>query len=190
MHTKIVNTRIVRNMAGLAVLTALAGGASMAQAEQVWARVVSATPVTESNGQTSYHVTYEYNGQRYSTRTDARPGATIPVDVGDYGVATTSPVAPQSQFNAGPGPAPAPGGNPPGWNNVTPEPGVVVGTGQAAYAAPPPVYAQPAPVYYPAPVYVQPAYGYGYGYAPYAYPPVGLSLNLGYSRGWHGGRWR
>jgi hypothetical protein len=186
-----MNTKIARNIAGLTVLAALAGGATMAQAEQVWARVVSATPVTESNGQTSYHVTYEYNGQRYSTRTDARPGSTIPVDVGDYGVATTSPVAPQSQLNQGPG-----GGiGQPDWNNVVPEQGVVVGTGQPAYAAPPPVYAQPAPVYYPAPVYVQPAYGYGYGYGypgAYAYPPVGLSLNLGYSRGWRGGggRWR
>lgn len=185
-----MNTKIVRNVVGLAVLAALAGGTTMAQAEQVWARVVSATPVTESNGRTSYHVTYEYNGQRYSTRTDARPGSTIPVEVGDYGVATTSPVAPQSQLNQGPGPGPS--GGQPDWNNVMPEPGVVVGSGQPAYAAPP-VYAQPAPVYYPAPVYVQPAYGYGYGYpGPYAYPPIGLSLNLGYSRGWHGhgGRWR
>jgi hypothetical protein len=34
-----------------------------------------------------------------------------------------------------------------------------------------------APAYYP---------------QPYFYPPIGLSLNLGYSRGWRGGhgRWR
>jgi Spx/MgsR family transcriptional regulator len=72
---------------------------------------------------------------------------------------------------------PQAGGSP--WDNVVPEPGVVVGAG-----GPPPVY-QPAPVY-AAPVYVQPAYTYPYA-QPYVYPPVGISLNLGYSRGWGGG---
>lgn len=178
-----MNTKFVRKIAALSVLAALAGGVTMAQAEQVQARVISATPVTEPGGRTSYNVTYEYNGQRYSTRTDSRPGSTIFVDVGAYGVAT-SPVAPQAQLH------PGPADGQPDWNNVIPEPGVVVGTGAPA---PAPVYApqyvQPAPVYYPAPVYVQPAYGYAYP-APYVYPPVGLSLNFGYSRGWHGGRWR
>ena len=62
-----------------------------------------------------------------------------------------------------------------------PEPGVVVSGTQPA-----PVYAQPAypAAVYPAPVYVQPAYAYP---QPYVYPPVGISLNLGYSRGWGGG---
>ena len=30
-------------------------------------------------------------------------------------------------------------------------------------------------------------YGYGYGYGSPFYSPIGLSLNLGYSRGWGGG---
>ncbi len=64
--------------------------------------------------------------------------------------------------------------------------------------------AQPAPTYYPAPVYAQPVYtqpvytqpvyvqpAYPYAYAPAYFPPIGLSLNLGYSRGWGGHRgWR
>lgn len=183
-----MNHRTVRNLAGLSVLAALAGAGTVAQAEQVWARVISATPISESSGQTRYNVTYEYAGHQYTTRTDTRPGQSIPVEVGGYGVATTSPVQPQSDFApSGPGPS----GPPPDWNNVVPEQGVVVGAGAPpAYAQPAPVYAQPAPAYYPAPVYVQPAYGY-YP-APYVYPPVGLSLNFGYSRGWHGhgGRWR
>lgn len=51
-----------------------------------------------------------------------------------------------------------------------------------------PIYTQPA---YAQPVYVQPAVAYpGYYSRPY-YPPVGISLNFGYSRGGHGHRhWR
>jgi hypothetical protein len=53
--------------------------------------------------------------------------------------------------------------------------------GQPVYSQPvytQPVYVQPAPVVYP---------GYGYYSRPY-YPPIGLSLNFGYSRGGHGHR--
>jgi hypothetical protein len=180
-----MNTKIVRNFAALSMLAALAGTASLAQAEQVWARVISATPVREAGGQTSFNVTYEYGGRRYTTRTDAQPGAEIAVEVGAYGLATTSPVAPQSQLQSSQDYGQPQQQAQPDWNNVVPEPGVVVGSG---YAQPAPVYTQPAPVYYqPAPVYVQPAYAYP---SPYIYPPVGLSLNLGYSRGWRGGHWR
>lgn len=73
---------------------------------------------------------------------------------------------------------------------VTPV-GAVAPQPQTAYVQPAPqaTYVQPvavAPVAYPAPVYY-PSY-----YAPY-YPPVGLSLNFGYSRGFYGGghrHWR
>lgn len=176
---------------GLALLGALATGSAMAQ-QQVQARVVSATQVTEPNGRTGYNVTYEYQGREYKTFTENHPGGTIPVDVSAYGV-ITAPVAPQSQLNGEPIADNGNGRAP--WEGVVPEQGVVVSSARPAapayYAAP----AYPAPVYVapaPAPVYVAPAYGYGYGYAPaYAYPPVGLSLNLGYSRGWGGhGRWR
>ena len=159
---------------------------TQAPSQQVQARVVSANQVTGADGRLGYDVTYEYNGRNYNTRTDSHPGATIAVEVSPYGVATM-PVAPQTQF----GFAPAAAGRSP-WDDVVPEQGVVVSAGRPAPAPTyyaPPVYGAPV---YAAPVYVQPAYGYGYGYAPYAYPPIGLSLNLGYSRGWggRGGRWR
>ncbi|VTU33037.1 hypothetical protein [Variovorax sp. PBL-E5] len=176
-----MSKKIVRNILGLSLLAALAGVATMAQAQQVMARVISAKPVEEAPGVTRYSVTYEYAGRQYTIHTDTRPGASIPIEVNNYGV-TTSPVAPQPQL--------VPGGEQPqqAWNDVQPEPGVVVSGDQA------PGYAQPAPAYYPAPVVVQPAYAYGYAPYPYIYPPIGLSLNLGYSRGWgggwHGGRWR
>jgi len=174
-----MTTKTVRRLLVLSLLATLTGAASMAQAEQVWARVISATPVTESTGNVSYNVTYEYAGQRYTTRTDTRPGTSIAIDSGNYGV-TTHPVAPQAQLT----PAPGTGSVPQNWNNIVPEPGIVVsGTGTPAtgYAQPAPIYAAPAPLYYP---YPAPYYAYP---GPYIYPPVGISLNLGYSRGWGGG---
>ena len=189
-----MNRHVFRTLAGLSVAGMLSAGASVVQAQQVvQARVISATPIRETTGSdVSYNVTYEYNGRQYTTRTTSRPGATIPVQASAYGV-TTAPVQPQSQLQPYPveanngqqyqqDPRYQPqyqqqgGGSP--WDNVEPEPGVVVGAGA-------PVYAQPAPVYAP-PVYVQPAYAYPYA-QPYVHPPVGISLNLGYSRGWGGG---
>lgn len=186
-----MNKHILRTLAGLSVAGALAAGTGLVHAQQnqvVQARVISATPIRETTGSdVNYNVTYEYNGRQYTTRMNSRPGATIPIQASAYGVtagATTSPVAPQAQVQTYPveasnGGYPQQSGSP--WDNVVPEPGVVVGAG-----GPAPVYAQPAPVYATpvAPVYVDPGYTYGY---PYAYPPVGISLNLGYSRGWGGG---
>ncbi|MDR6524503.1 hypothetical protein J2789_007214 [Variovorax paradoxus] len=187
-----MKNRSFRTLAGLSVAGLLAAGTGLVHAQQnqvVQARVISATPIRETTGSdVNYNVTYEYNGRQYTTRMNTRPGATIPIQASAYGVtgvtgATTSPVAPQPQLQPypveanGDGYAPQSGGSP--WDNVVPEPGVVVSS------APAPVY-QPAPVYAaPAPVYVAPAYTYPYAY-PYAYPPVGISLNLGYSRGWGG----
>lgn len=202
-----MNRHAFRSLAGASVLGMLALGAGTASAQQqqqvVQARVISATPIRETTGSdVSYNVTYEYNGRQYTTRTDSRPGATIPIQATAYGV-TTLPVAPQPQLQAYPVEAGssqqqqqqyeppyepqdrrADGSH---WNDVVPEPGVVV-----TNAPPPaPVYVRPAPVYappvYAAPVYVQPAYPYPYA-RPYAYPPVGVSLNFGYSRGWGGHR--
>jgi hypothetical protein len=189
-----MNRQVFRTLAGLSVAGLLtAGAAGVAQAQEAWARVISATPVYETTGSSpSYNVTYEYNGRQYTTRMNSRPGATIPIQASAYGV-TTAPVAPQSQLQPYPAEADSgqqqyqyqqqppqyaqPGGS--AWDSVVPESGVVVSN-----APPPPVYAQPAPVY-PAPVYVQPSYVYP---QPYVYPPVGISLNLGYSRGWGGYR--
>lgn len=178
---------------GLSLAAALASGGAWAQtslssqpSQQVQARVISATQVTDAQGRLGYDVAYEYEGRRYTTHTDSHPGATIPIEVNAYGVAAL-PTSPQpGEYATQPS-----GGSP--WDRVVPEQGMVVSGGGAppapVYYTPPVVYS--APVYAPAPVYVAPAYGYGYGYgyAPY-YPPVGLSLNLGYSRGWGGGRGR
>ena len=182
-----MNKLAFRTLAGLSVAGALAAGTGLVHAQPqgqvVQARVISATPLRETTGSdVSYNVTYEYNGQQYTTRMNSRPGTTIPIQASGYGV-TTSAVAPQAQVQTYPveasnGGYPQQSGGSP-WDNVVPEPGVVVGAG-----GPPPVYVRPAPVYAPAPVYVDPGYAYGY---PYVYPPVGISLNLGYSRGWGGG---
>ncbi|WGT63021.1 hypothetical protein [Variovorax paradoxus] len=189
-----MNRHVFRTLAGLSAAGLLAAGAASVQAQEAWARVISATPVYETTGSSpSYNVTYEYNGRQYTTRMNSRPGATIPIQAGAYGV-TTAPVAPQPQLQPYPVEAnggqqqyqyqqspqyaqPAQQGGSP-WDNVVPEPGVVLSN------APAPTYVQPAPVY-AAPVYVQPAYAYP---QPYIYPPVGLSLNFGYSRGWGGYR--
>jgi hypothetical protein len=183
-----MNKHVFRTLAGLCVTGALAAGTGLVHAQQnqvVQARVISATPIRETTGSdVNYNVTYEFNGRQYTTRMNSRPGATIAIQASTYGVtagATTLPVAPQSRVQTYPveasgGYPQQPSGSP--WDNVVPEPGVVVSN------APAPVYQQ-APVY-AAPVYVQPAYSYPYAY-PYAYPPVGISLNLGYSRGWGGG---
>jgi len=192
-----MHTHKIRSLAALSLVALLAGGATLAQAQQqqVQARVISTSPVTLPNGGISYNVTYEYAGRQYNTRTNTPPGASIMVNAGDYGVATTSPVAPQPQltasnldYQAG-GPQ---GGGAQAFPNVVPEQGVVVSGGGApapayapapVYAQPAPVYVQPAPVYYPAPAYYP---GYAVA-APYAYPPIGISLGFGYSRGWGGG---
>ena len=195
-----MNNRTFRTLAGISVVSALAAGTGLVHAQQnqvVQARVISATPIRETTGSdVSYNVTYEYQGRQYTTRTTSRPGATIPIQASTYGV-TTAPVQPQSQLQPYPveannGPQYQEqypqgqyqqgqyqqGANSP-WDSVVPEPGVVVSS------APAPVYTRPAPVYAP-PVYVQPAYTYPYA-QPYVYPPVGNTLNLGYSRGWGGG---
>ena len=170
-----IHTRQTALLAVFAATALLAGAAQAQQLEE--ARVVS-TVQAPGGG---YNVTYEYAGRTYTTRTDSPPGRTIPVQVSAIGV-TTSPV-----YDSNVTPNATDNGRP-GWENVTPEPGVVVSGGAAAPGYPA-GYA-PAPAYAPAPVYVQPSY-----YPqPYYYPPVGVSLNLGYSRGWGGGwghgRWR
>ena len=161
----------------LGLLLALAGAATLAQAQQEQARVISSTPIVEAGHTVGYNVTYEYAGRRYTTQTEAPPGRTIPIQISPYGVAT-SPVAPQPPMEA----APLEGGSGDPWQNVVPEQGVVVGAGGAVAA---PAYGPP-PVVYAPPVYVQPAYAWP---QPYVYPPVGISLGIGYSRGWHRGGW-
>jgi len=133
------------------------------------------TQTTYENRTVGYDVTYEYAGRQYTTRMASDPGSWVPMQVGAAGQPAT-----QTTYDSYSQPGVV-------------EQGVVVGPGYAT--APQVVYSQTyvpayAPVYAPAypPVYYG---GYG-GYGGYA-APIGLSLNLGYSRGFggHGGRhWR
>ncbi|MDB5743603.1 MAG: 17 kDa surface antigen [Polaromonas sp.] len=111
------------------------------------------------NRPTHYNVVYEYQGTQYNTQMANDPGLYVRLQVSPVGAMT---------------PAPQP-------NEV-----------QAQQQTQP--YYQPAPVVQPQPVYVQPvavapvvypAYAPRPYYAPY-YPPIGLSLNFGYSRGFGG----
>ena len=175
--------KLRRAALGAAALALLLGatGPALAQDAPAVGRVISASPIRENGQPAGYSVTYEYGGRQYTTRTDAPPGPTIALQTGGYGV-TTYPVAPQSPLAVDPEPAPQAAAP----YAVTPEPGVVVSGSGVPYGAPAPAYPAAYAAPYPAPVYVAPAYGYP---APYVYPPVGLSLNFGYSRGGHHG-WR
>lgn len=108
-----------------------------------------------------YDVTYEYNGQRYTTRMAQDPGSRIALNVN---------VAPQGALAQAPGQSPLSG---------TP-------VGEPLYREP--VYTEPA---YPAPVYAAPYYaGPPVVYAPppayYGYAP-GVAI---VPRIWIGGYWR
>ncbi|CDS53970.1 Putative exported protein [Polaromonas sp. CG9_12] len=116
-----------------------------------------------------FNVVYEYQGTQYSAQMPSDPGLHVRLNVTPVGAIEAGPQpfqsSPQSSF-------------PP--VQVQPQP---------VYVQPQPVYVQPvmmAPVYEPA-YYAPRPY-----YAPY-YPPIGLSLNFGYSRGFgggHRGHWR
>ena len=197
----------------LALFAALAGTTGSSQAQPMGqnqqiideGQVVSSTPIIEQGRTVGYNVSYDFAGRRYSTQMAQRPGATIQVQVSPMGVTTaTGPLENGAYAPAQQQPQQQPQqrqGDSSAWQNVVPEPGVVVGSGPTPY----PQTSYPRTVY-PQTTYVQPAYSYaapmvvapyGYGYAPthYAspfYAPIGLSLNFGYSRGWggRGGRWR
>jgi hypothetical protein len=164
-----MKTNILHKISAISVLAIVLGAAATtAHADQVQARVIDSTPVVESNGRISYYdVTYEFAGHQYTTRTRTRPGANIWVEADGHDTGDTPPAVSQQD-----------------WNHAVPEQGVVVSGGGAV--APAPVYVQPGPVYVqPAPIYYPPAYPY---YSPgYVWPPVGISLGFGYSRGWGGG---
>lgn len=193
-----------QSILALALFAALAGTTGSSQAQPMGqnqqiideGRVVSSTPIIEQGRTVGYNVSYDFAGRRYSTQMAQRPGATIQVQVSPMGVTTaTGPLENGAYAPAQQQPQQRQGDNS-AWQNVVPEPGVVVGSGPALYSQtsyPQTTYVQPA-YSYAAPMVVAP---YGYGYAPtyYAspfYAPIGLSLNFGYSRGWggRGGRWR
>ena len=86
-----------------------------------------------------YDVVYEYNGQRYTTRTANDPGPQLAIDV-----------RPQAGYSDAP----------PAYGNA---PAYVEAPAPAYYPAPAPVYYPPA-YYYGAPAYYGPTIGIGVGY--------------------------
>ncbi|MES2242863.1 MAG: glycine zipper 2TM domain-containing protein [Pseudomonadota bacterium] len=125
------------------------------------------TQTSYENRTSHYNVVYEYADKQYTVQMPSDPGLYVRLQV--------TPV----------GAMPAP------------QAGVQPGYAQPVYSQPvysQPVYAQPvyAQPVYSQPVYVQPAVVAYPGYYPRPYyPPVGVSLNFGYSRGGYGHRhWR
>ncbi|MFE8644530.1 glycine zipper 2TM domain-containing protein [Sphingomonas sp. NCPPB 2930] len=128
------------------------------------------TQTSYENRTVGYDVAYEYAGRRYNTRMASDPGQWVPVQVGAVqsngydGNGGSGYSAPQPAYTQAP---------------AYTEPGVVV---PSYYSAPTTVIASPPVVYAPS-YYAAPAY------APAYVAPIGMSLNLGYSRG-YGRGWR
>jgi uncharacterized protein YcfJ len=132
------------------------------------------TQTSYENRTTGYNVVYEYQGQQYNAQMVNDPGLYVRLQVSPVGGVNSQPTQP---------------GQPQALqqqqDQIPVEQGYVVqsSTPQPVYGQP--VYVQPPVVYQSAPVY------YGSPYYGPSYAPIGLSLNLGYSRGYgHGGRWR
>ncbi len=157
--------------AGRAIATGVGAIAGAAAGNGVEAANTAPVPVTTTNCVSSrstesrvigYDVVYEFNGQRYQTRTTRDPGARIALEVRPVGempvdrgqvVTSTAPVASYPATPAYP-----------------------------AY----PVAAYPA---YPDPLYVYPPFGYGSGYYGYGIPVYG-SISIGGRIGGGHGHWR
>jgi uncharacterized protein YcfJ len=143
--------------------------------------VQSCTTQTQYENRTiGYNVVYEYAGKQYNVQMPYDPGPTIRLQVTPMSGTTPSPEfdAPSAQGPAEPGQAQPSG--------VIVAPPMAPAAGQPVariVGAPSPVAAYPVyPAYSTYPAY--PAY---YG-APSYYPPIGISLGIGYSR--HSHRWR
>lgn len=126
------------------------------------------------NRTVGYNVVYEYAGKEFSVQMPYDPGPTIRLQLTPMAASEPAPapaVAAESGSSGAPG---------------TPI-GVIVGTpAQPVIQSSTTVY----PAYAPAYPVVYPAYPAYYYPRPYYYPPIGFSLNLGYSRGWHHHRHR
>jgi uncharacterized protein YcfJ len=135
------------------------------------------TQTSYENRTTGYNVVYEYQGQQYNAQMANDPGLYVRLQVSPVGGVNTQPGQPQALQQQP-------------QNQVPVEQGYVVqsSTQQPVYAQPvygQPVYVQPPVVYQSAPAY------YGRPYYGPSFAPIGLSLNLGYSRGYgHRGHWR
>lgn len=164
----------------LATMIGLVGGAMVGNniegnRNQVQNVQQCGTQTTYENRTTHYNVVYEYADKRYDIQMPNDPGPYVRLQVTPVG-AMPSPQASVQPGFAQPQQAQPVYGQPVYGQPVYSQPVQPVYS-QPVYAQP--VYVQPAPVVYP-----------GYYSRPY-YPPVGLSLNFGYSRGGYGHRhWR
>jgi len=114
------------------------------------------------NRTTAYNVVYEYAGKQYSVQMPSDPGPYVKLQISPVG-------ASQPQ-------APVADGTQPYYQPETAQPVIT----QQVITQQQPVYVAVQP-----PVY--PTYYYPRAY----YPPVGVNLNLGWSRGYYGhGHWR
>ena len=159
-------------VAGNAVETANAPTIPLTTTNCVYSRAIETRLI-------GYDVVYEFNGERYTTRTARDPGPRIALELRPAG--QTAPIAPPA--SASPYDAP---------DLQASASGVVADVVPAAapdpvpYVAPYPVAPYPAypayPVYLSYPAYPYPAYGY------YGYP--GIVIQGGFGGGWHGHRGR
>jgi len=142
------------------------------------------------NRPSHYNVVYEYQSTQYSTQMASDPGQFVRLQISPVGGLIAPP---QPAFQGQPYQQP--------YQQQQ----------QQYYPQPPQTYFQPAPVVQPvyaqpmsSSTYFQPYYQQPYNqqsyyqqpfvqqqyYAPAFVSPVGLSLNLGYSRGYGGRHWR
>jgi uncharacterized protein YcfJ len=145
--------------AGRAAATGLGivAGSALGNQAEVNSNAATAVPVRNcrtvsryENHVVGYDVVYEYNGQRYTTRTASDPGPRLAIDVRPSGDAPPDRAGPPATYSDAP---------PPGY-----------GYGGPAYVQAAPVYYAPAPYYYaPAPYYWGPAIGIGIGFGGYGW---------------------
>lgn len=152
----------------LATMIGLVGGAMVGNniegnRSQVQNVQQCGTQTSYQNRTTHYNVVYEYADKQYTIQMPNDPGPYVRLQVTPVGAMPSPQASVQPGF-------------------IQPQQAQPV-YGQPVYTQP--VYSQPV---YSQPVYVQqaPVVAYpGYYSRPY-YPPIGLSLNFGYSRGGHG----
>ena len=141
------------------------------------------------NRASHFNVVYEYQGTQYNAQMVNDPGAYVRLQVTPVGAMPSSAqpgqaYQPVQPLQAAPVPQPQTYYQP----AILQQPVYVQPVAYPAYYAQPSYY---GPSYY-GPSYYAPSYYAPSYYAP-SYPPIGLSLNFGYSRGFgggHHGHWR
>jgi len=163
-------------VAGAAVGDNIEGRGNYAQAAPL-----CTTQTYYENRTVGYNVQYEYAGKQHSVQLPYDPGPSIRLQLTPIGAGSAAPDTAGAPAT-GPGTAPSVIVAPPVRNVGQPVAQIVGVPTPMAYPV------EYSPSYY-APTYA-PTYTPYYA-APAFYPPIGLSLNFGYSSGWrHGHRHR